>query len=151
MLERLLVLIAILLSVILLYVVAQFLIFKRRAARGLGLDRYQLGRPAILYFTAPGCVPCRTIQQPALNLIMDEFGDRVQIFKVDAVENQQLANQWAVLSVPTTFLIDSLGRPRGVNNRAVTSEILIDQLKALGENLEKAPSATSGIIKVESS
>ena len=31
---------------------------ERRARHGLMLPSYRLGRPAILYFTAPGCAPC---------------------------------------------------------------------------------------------
>ena len=99
---------------------------------GLGLAGYHPGRPAILYFTAPGCGPCLAIQNPALEELTAQAGDRLQIIKVDALERPAVADAWGVLSVPTTFLIDSHGQPRGVNNGAVRAPQLREQLAAIG-------------------
>ncbi len=133
MLERIAVLIIIILSTAALYLVGQRVLLRRRTRRGLGFEGFEPGRPAVLFFTAPGCVPCKTIQRPALEKIREQFRDSVQIFEFDATENTRLANQWAVLSVPTTFLIDPLGRPRKINNRATTSDKLIAQLQEIAD------------------
>jgi thiol-disulfide isomerase/thioredoxin len=106
---------------------------ERRARRGLMLPAYRMGRPAILYFTAPGCAPCESVQRPALDAVGRAFGDRLQIFEWDAVEEPRLADAWGVLSVPTTFLIDARGRPRRVNHGPVRVHSLLRQLEALGE------------------
>ncbi|MGH2620279.1 MAG: hypothetical protein ACRDHG_06870, partial [Anaerolineales bacterium] len=37
-------------------------ILRRRSRGGLGIDEYRPGRPAILYFTDPGCAPCLSVQ-----------------------------------------------------------------------------------------
>ena len=98
----------------------------------LGLDphTYRAGVPAILYFTTPTCAPCRTIQAPAIEELRAQFGARLQIVKVDASEKTELADQWGVLSVPTTFIIDAQGRPRHVNNGVTPATKLRLQLRA---------------------
>jgi len=110
---------------------------ERRARRGLMLPAYRMGRPAILYFTAPGCAPCESVQRPALDAVGRAFGDRLQIFEVDAAEEPRLADAWGVLSVPTTFLIDARGRPRRVNHGPIRMHPLIRQLEALGESPQR--------------
>jgi thioredoxin 1 len=103
--------------------------------RTAGLSRYlpgwQPGRPGILYFTTPDCAPCRTIQRPALQRVQAEWGDRLQVIEVDASRHADLAKRWGVLSVPTTFLLDTSGKPRFVNHGVTRAEHLMDQLRRL--------------------
>lgn len=106
---------------------------RARQTLGLGAFGYQAGMPAILYFTSPGCVPCITIQRPALTRLLAAFGGRLQVLEVDATLHPRLADAWGVLTVPTTFIIDSQGRPRGVNHGAARADRLAAQLAALGE------------------
>ncbi len=106
---------------------------RARQALGLGVFGYQAGKPAILYFTSPGCVPCLTIQRPALAGLLAAFGSRLQVLEIDASEHPRVADAWGVLSVPTTFIIDAQGRPRGVNHGATRADRLAVQLAALGE------------------
>ena len=108
------------------------LVVLRRAHRqstNLGLDDYRVGVPTILYFTTPDCAPCRTIQGPAVEELREQFGERLQIFKIDASEKIELANHWGVLSVPTTFIIDPHGQPRHVNNGVTSASKLRQQLR----------------------
>jgi thioredoxin-like negative regulator of GroEL len=107
-------------------------VMRRLTRAELGLDGYSLGKPAILYFTDPGCAPCHTIQDPALEQISAQYGEQLQIIKVQALERPDLANSWGVLSLPTTFIIDVKGHPRGVNHGATRASRLIDQLDAIG-------------------
>lgn len=98
---------------------------------------FKVGVPAVLYFTTEDCMPCKTIQRPALAALAAQLGeDRVQIIQVDASERTDLADYWGVLSVPTTFVIDSQGRPRRVNHGVARTEVLLDQIKAVEEELE---------------
>jgi thiol-disulfide isomerase/thioredoxin len=124
------------------YRLVNAVLLRRRATQALGLPGYQLGRPAILYFTTPGCVPCRTIQRPALEALMERYGNRLQILEVDASEDQALAIEWGVLSVPTTFLIDAAGRARGVNHGVARAARLAEQLTAIGA--APGPAGVSG-------
>jgi thiol-disulfide isomerase/thioredoxin len=128
MLERLLLVLAIAIALAMIYNIARRLSLRRKSRHGLELDQYLVGRPAILYFTTPGCAPCRTIQRPALEQIAGIFGEKIQIIEIDALVETQLADKWGVLSVPTTFIIDDQGRPRGVNHGIAKAEKLIHQL-----------------------
>lgn len=105
----------------------------RQARRGLKLEAYRPGRPAILYFTAPGCAPCRTIQRPALKALKARYGDGVQVIQVDALGSRDLSDHWGVLSLPTTFIIDSQGRPRCVNHGPARLPKLERQLAGINE------------------
>ena len=96
-----------------------------------GLPFTPAGKPVILYFTTPECVPCRTIQRPALARLQQQLGDRLQVVEVDAQERPDLASQWGVLSVPTTFIIDARGQVRQVNHGAARVEKLEKQLEGM--------------------
>ena len=109
-----------------------------------GLEDFRAGVPAILYFTTPDCTPCRTVQGPAIEELRAQYGDRLQVIKIDASERIDLANQWGVLSVPTTFIIDGQGQPRHVNNGVATAPKLRQQLREFaGLNLPKDGSSQS--------
>jgi thiol-disulfide isomerase/thioredoxin len=105
---------------------------KRRRSEALGLPGYRAGAATILYFTTPGCMPCQTIQQPALAQIEQRFGRSLSVLQFDASRHPELADAWGVLSAPTTFIIDRQGRPRGVNHGVARADKLEAQLKAIG-------------------
>lgn len=105
------------------------MIISRTRGKRLGLETILPGVPAILYFTMPTCVPCRTVQRPALARLVEQQGDMVQVIEIDASAEPELANYWGVLSVPTTFIIDSKGRPRRVNHGITSAEKLIRQIE----------------------
>ena len=104
-------------------------IITRARGKRLGLESIQPGVPAILYFTTPTCVPCRTVQRPALARLVEQHGDALQVIEIDASAQPELANYWGVLSVPTTFIIDSIGRPRRVNHGIASMEKLGRQIE----------------------
>ncbi len=89
------------------------------------------GIPAILYFTSPTCVPCKTTQRPALQALLTELGDTVQVIEVNALEQTDVADRWGVLSVPTTFVLDRQGTPRQVNYGVTSPDTFKQQLAGL--------------------
>ncbi len=103
----------------------------RRASKSgyQGLDGFQPGMPAILYFTTPTCVPCKTLQRPAINTARQAVGGKLQVIEIDAVAQSELANYWGVLSVPTTFIISKKGEPRHVNHGVALADKLLKQIK----------------------
>jgi thioredoxin 1 len=119
-----------LLGVAVYQVLNQLILFKNRN-QSSHLDHFQSGRPAILYFTTPDCAPCKTIQRPAINKVETSFGDRLQIIEVNAYDQPDLARTWGVLSVPTTFILDSRGQPQHVNHGVTPANKLMEQLKQL--------------------
>lgn len=88
-------------------------------------------KPVIVYFTTPDCVPCKTIQRPALDQIKSLLGEKLQVIEIDASERPDLAQRWGVMSVPTTFLLDSRGEARYVNNGVARVEKLMEQVQTL--------------------
>ena len=88
-------------------------------------------KPVIVYFTTPDCVPCKTIQRPALRKLSGLMGDKLEVVEIDATERPDLARQWGVMSVPTTFLLDARGDARYVNNGVARVEKLMEQLQTL--------------------
>ena len=122
---------AILIAVILVgvYWAANWVIIARARGKRLGLENIRPGVPAILYFTTPTCVPCKTIQRPALIKLQERLSDSIQVIEVDAAAQPELANYWGVLSVPTTFIIDSRGRPRRINHGISSADKLQKQIE----------------------
>lgn len=113
---------------ILAYWLANRLVLARAALRADRLGEIQPGRPTLLYFTTPTCAPCKTVQRPAIQRLSEQLGDRLHVVEIDASANPEMAGQWGVLSVPTTFLLDSSGKPRHVNHGVAPVEKLIKQL-----------------------
>ncbi len=99
--------------------------------RSPGMEAWQPGRPAIVYFTTPECGPCRTMQRPAIERLRGDLADTFQVLEVDASQRPSVADHWGVLSVPTTFIIDTLGQPRHVNHGVAGAEKLRRQLEPL--------------------
>lgn len=88
-------------------------------------------KPVIVYFTTPDCAPCKTVQRPALDALVTLLGEKLQVVEIDATERPDLAKTWGVMSVPTTFLLDSRGQARYVNNGVTRVEKLMEQLQTL--------------------
>jgi len=147
MLERLLVALALILFGYLAYRLYGWFVMRRLTRAGLNLEGYARGKPAILYFTDPGCAPCQTVQDPALEQVAAQYGERLQIIKVQALEHPDITDAWGVLSLPTTFIIDAGGRPRGVNHGVTRAPRLVDQLNAIGETspLQGKPSTIDSL------
>ncbi len=143
MLERIVLTLAIIGLGLLGYALFNRLLLRRQAGRGLGLPEYHAGRPAVLYFTAPGCAPCRTVQRPALAALRERYGDGIQIIEVNAADSPQRADHWGVLSLPTTFIIDSGGQPRCVNHGTAGLAKLEQQLAEFSELPEPRASQQS--------
>jgi thiol-disulfide isomerase/thioredoxin len=89
------------------------------------------GKPIILYFSTPTCAPCRTIQLPAIERIQDQHGEALEVIEIDVSTQTDLAARWGIMSVPTTFIIDTEGNPRYVNHGVASVEKLASQVSEL--------------------
>lgn len=127
-LTRLLLALGIGLILLALYGVINRMLLARLRGRRLGIESLRPGIPAILYFTAPYCMPCKTIQRPALERLQQNLGKNLQVIEIDASARPELADYWGVLSLPTTFIIDRHGRPRRINHGVASAEKLFRQL-----------------------
>ncbi|UWG49563.1 Thiol-disulfide isomerase or thioredoxin [Halalkaliarchaeum sp. AArc-CO] len=57
----------------------------------------------LLDFHADWCGPCKT-QDPILEELSEEWGDRFELVKVDVDEEQDVANEYQVRSLPTLIV-----------------------------------------------
>jgi thioredoxin 1 len=88
-------------------------------------------KPTIVYFTTPDCAPCKTVQRPALEKLTHLLGEKLHVVEIDATEYPDVAKTWGVMSVPTTFLLNSRGEARYVNNGVARVEKLMEQIQTL--------------------
>lgn len=84
--------------------------------------------PAILYFTTPTCSQCRLQQTPILQRLSAEWGDDVHLCKVDAVEYEELARYFGILTVPSTVILDATLHTVAINHGLATAERLRAQV-----------------------
>ena len=70
-------------------------------------------KPVLLDFWAPGCGPCRMVG-PVLDEIAQERPD-IKVVKVNVDEEQELAMQFGVMSIPTLVVM----KDRRVVNQAM--------------------------------
>lgn len=101
-----------------------------RASRTSAPVRSQ--KPAILYFTTPDCAPCRTVQRPAIMQTKHILGEKIEVVEINAQEQPDLARQWGILSVPTTFILDRNGKPVHVNHGVTPAKKLLRQIRDTG-------------------
>ena len=62
----------------------------------------------LLDFHADWCGPCKT-QDPILEELSEEWGDRFELVKVDVDEQQDIANEYQVRSLPTLIVENDEG------------------------------------------
>lgn len=67
----------------------------------------------------------------ALRKITDLLGPKIQVVEIDASNQPEVARQWGVLSVPTTFVIDKKGKARFVNHGVTRADKLLHQIGQL--------------------
>lgn len=66
-------------------------------------------RPALIDFYAGWCGPCKMLA-PVLEEVSDEYAGRVDIYKVDVEQEEELAALFRVRSIPTLVYIPMNGQ-----------------------------------------
>lgn len=89
------------------------------------------GRPAILAFSTPGCVECRSLQRPALEKLTASMGETLQVAHLSVPEYPALVEQFGILTVPATVILDKQGITRHINLRYISAERLQSQIGEL--------------------
>ena len=71
--------------------------------------RFLGSRPALIDFYAGWCGPCKMLA-PVLEELSDEYAGRVDIYKVDVEQEEELAALFRVRSIPTLVYIPMNGQ-----------------------------------------
>jgi thioredoxin 1 len=138
MLERLIILLVAALLVALAWLLLRWILALRLArlsqqpaANGLGavLDGGDKATPTLLYFTTEECAQCRFQQAPILDRLAT--ATTMPIVKINALESQDLASHYGILTVPSTVLLNAQRKPVAINHGLAHFEKLRLQIESL--------------------
>jgi thioredoxin 1 len=68
-------------------------------------------KPAIIDFYADWCGPCKMVA-PILEELSDEYGGKLDIYKVDTDAEQELASMFGIQSIPSMLFIPVDDKPQ---------------------------------------
>ena len=75
--------------------------------------KYLGEKPAIIDFYASWCGPCKRVA-PILDELAAEYGDKIDIYKIDTEQEQVLAAAFGIRSIPTLLFVPMEGKPQMV-------------------------------------
>ncbi|MCD4759617.1 thioredoxin [archaeon] len=73
--------------------------------------KYKGDCPCMIDFYADWCGPCKMVA-PIMDELADEYSGKVDVYKVDTQQEQELAALFSVRSIPTIILIPKNGKPQ---------------------------------------
>ncbi|MBL7149301.1 MAG: thioredoxin [Candidatus Cloacimonetes bacterium] len=73
--------------------------------------KFEGDKPAIIDFYADWCGPCRVVA-PVLEELSTEYEGKLDIFKVNTEEQQELAAAFGIISIPSLLFIPKEGQPQ---------------------------------------
>jgi thioredoxin-like negative regulator of GroEL len=85
----------------------------------------------ILAFSSEDCKQCHQLQAPALQRVQQQHGDTVAVIEIDAVTSPALTQQYHILTVPSTVILDVTGQAQAVNYGFANTQKLLQQVDAV--------------------
>ena len=73
--------------------------------------QYIGNKPAVIDFYAPWCGPCKMLS-PILEELSEEYSERIDIYKVNVDNEEELSTLLGIRSVPTLFFIPMQSEPQ---------------------------------------
>lgn len=86
-------------------------------------------QPVLVDFYADWCGPCKAIA-PVIDQLSKEYDGKVKFVKIDTDENQDLALQFGIMSIPTVMLF-SKGKVEDIVVGAVPASVFKSKLESL--------------------
>ena len=86
-------------------------------------------RPVLVDFYADWCGPCKAMA-PVLDQLSKEYDGKVKFVKVDTDDNQELAGQFGIMSIPTMMFF-SKGKVEDMLVGAVPAAVVKSKLDAI--------------------
>lgn len=73
--------------------------------------KYKGENPCIIDFYADWCQPCKMVA-PIMEQLKTEYADKVEIYKIDTEDQQQLAAMFGIRSIPSILFVPVDGQPQ---------------------------------------
>ncbi len=89
--------------------------------------------PCLVDFYADWCGPCKMIA-PILEELSEKYAGKVNIYKVNTEQEQELSSIFGIRSIPSMLFVPSVGKPQ-MSSGALPKENLV---KAMGDILNVA-------------
>jgi thioredoxin 1 len=73
--------------------------------------KFEGEKPCIIDFYADWCRPCKMVA-PVLEDLAKDFDGKINIYKVDTEEEQELASAFGIRSIPSFLFVPAEGQPQ---------------------------------------
>jgi thioredoxin len=73
--------------------------------------KFEGSKPCLIDFYADWCQPCKMVA-PILEELSKEYDGKVDIYKVDTEDQQELAGMFGVKSIPSLLFVPMDGQPQ---------------------------------------
>ena len=89
--------------------------------------KFKGDKPAIIDFYADWCGPCKMLA-PILEQLSEEYGDKIDIYKIDTEAEQELSAAFGIRSIPS-MLFCPMGEQPQMANGALPKQQLEQLIK----------------------
>jgi len=73
--------------------------------------KFEGAKPCVIDFYADWCGPCKMVA-PVLEELAHDFEGKLDIYKVDTEEEQELASVFGIRSIPSILFVPAQGQPQ---------------------------------------
>lgn len=73
--------------------------------------KFEGSKPCVIDFYADWCGPCKTVA-PVLEELAKDFDGKLNVYKVNTEEEQELASVFGIRSIPSILFVPSDGQPQ---------------------------------------
>ncbi|HNZ42502.1 MAG: thioredoxin [Bacteroidales bacterium] len=73
--------------------------------------KFEGNKPCIIDFYADWCGPCKMVA-PVLEELSKEYEGKIDIYKIDTEQEQELAGEFGIQSIPSILFVPMEGQPQ---------------------------------------